>query len=219
MAELRTEEEQIEAIKSWWQENGKSLVLGIALAVAAVLGWKAWQQKQAADAENASVLYQNLVEAVVTAVGPQGDAEKATAAQHLAAQIKSDYSGRTYAAYAALLMAKVAVEQQDYTTAIAELDWVQANFTGSQLTAVAALRKAELLAAQGDVEAALSLLNSTDAQGYVATMQELKGDLLLRKGDRAAAEAAYKVAAEQGKDAGVSPILQMKLDDLATEGQ
>ena len=31
MAEMRTEEEQIEAIKQWWKKNGSSLLIGIAL--------------------------------------------------------------------------------------------------------------------------------------------------------------------------------------------
>ena len=47
MAELRTEEEQIEAIKRWWKKNGSSLLLGIALALAIVFGWQAWQNHQA----------------------------------------------------------------------------------------------------------------------------------------------------------------------------
>ena len=73
MAELRTEEEQVQALKNWWNENGKSLLLWIAVALAAVFGWKGWQQQQAVEAENASVLYQNLLDATVSALGPQGD--------------------------------------------------------------------------------------------------------------------------------------------------
>ena len=44
MAELRTEEEQVEALKSWWKENGKSLIMGVVIAVAAVFGWRGWNQ-------------------------------------------------------------------------------------------------------------------------------------------------------------------------------
>ena len=42
MAELRTEEEQLEAIKRWWKENGTSLIAGVAIAAAGVFGWNAW---------------------------------------------------------------------------------------------------------------------------------------------------------------------------------
>ncbi|CSB48691.1 membrane protein [Vibrio cholerae] len=43
-------------------------------------------------------------------------------------------------------------------------------------------------------------------------MAELRGDILMRKGDSAAAYAAY-TEAQQAEDA--SQTLQMKLDDLA----
>ncbi len=43
MSEMRTEEEQVEALKDWWKENGRSLLLGVALALAIVFGWKGWE--------------------------------------------------------------------------------------------------------------------------------------------------------------------------------
>ena len=46
METFRTEEEQVEAIKRWWQENGKSTVLGVAIAMAAVFGWRGWNDYQ-----------------------------------------------------------------------------------------------------------------------------------------------------------------------------
>ena len=92
VAEMRTEEEQVAAIKSWWKENGKSLVLTVAVVLAGVFGWKAWQQKQANDAEAASIIYQNLVQAVAVSV-QQGAADDVTTANHLGQQLKNDYDG------------------------------------------------------------------------------------------------------------------------------
>ena len=43
MAELRSEEEQLEVVKRWWKENGTSLIAGAVLAAAGVFGWNAWQ--------------------------------------------------------------------------------------------------------------------------------------------------------------------------------
>ena len=42
----RTEEEQVEALKAWWRENGKSTVVAIAMAVMGVFGWQGWQKQQ-----------------------------------------------------------------------------------------------------------------------------------------------------------------------------
>ena len=38
---MRTEEEQVEALKRWWQENGKTLLLTLAVALALVFGTSA----------------------------------------------------------------------------------------------------------------------------------------------------------------------------------
>ena len=51
-----TEEQQIEAIKKWWQTNGNSVLIGIALAIAAVLGYQTWNQNKQANSEAAAVL-------------------------------------------------------------------------------------------------------------------------------------------------------------------
>jgi predicted negative regulator of RcsB-dependent stress response len=37
----QTEEEQLAAIKDWWQRNGKPLLTGGVLALAGVFGWQA----------------------------------------------------------------------------------------------------------------------------------------------------------------------------------
>ena len=42
MADHITEEEQIEALKRWWDENGKQVVLAIVLTVGGYFGWQAW---------------------------------------------------------------------------------------------------------------------------------------------------------------------------------
>ena len=36
----KTEEEQVEAIKKWWNENGKSIIVGIVVGITAIFGWR-----------------------------------------------------------------------------------------------------------------------------------------------------------------------------------
>jgi predicted negative regulator of RcsB-dependent stress response len=62
----RTEEEQLEALKRWWQENGRGIVLGVVLALGLGFGWQAWQTNQQTAAENASILYQQLLQALAS---------------------------------------------------------------------------------------------------------------------------------------------------------
>jgi len=217
VAELRTEEEQVQALKAWWDENGKSLLLGIAVALAAVLGWKGWQQQQATHADNASILYQNLLDSVVGAIGPQQDEAKLATANHLHDQLKADYEGTAYANYAALIMARVAVDQGELTKAVAELDWALANQPTESMFILATMRKARILADQGDVDKSLSLVDSLPVGGYAVSLNELKGDLFLLKGDIELARQSYQKAFD-ATTANNRPVLEMKLNDLAAEG-
>ena len=215
MSEMRTEEEQIQAFKQWWKENGKSLILGVGLAVAIVVGWRGWQERQAIEAENASVLYQNMVDAVVSGIGPLQDQDQLATAKHLAGQLKDDYSDSTYAKFAALVQARVAVESKDYDTALAEIDWVLGNQPTQEMMVIATMRKARLLAEKGDRDAALNLIAGLNAGNFKASVEELKGDLLLAKGDKDAARAAYEAAQAAAQQSGSRPLLNIKLDDLA----
>jgi len=215
VSEMRTEEEQVQALSDWWKENGKSLLLGIAAALAIVMGWKAWQQNQQRNAENASALYQNLVEAVVNVAGGQGGDAALTTAHHLGNQLKTDFEGEAYARFAALLLARIAVDKGELDTALAELDWVLTHEPDAEQKVLATLRKARILAAQDKVEQGLALVDGLNAPAFSAPVAEVKGDLYLKQGARDKARAAYQVAVGDG--AAQRPLLRMKLDDLAAE--
>lgn len=215
MSEMRTEEEQVQALKDWWKENGKSLLLGIAAALAIVVGWKAWQQNQQRNAEHASAVYQNLVDAVVNVVSGEGDEGALNTARHLGSQLKTDFEGEAYARFAAMLLARVAVEKGELDTALAELEWVLAHEPDESQAILAKVRKARILAAQGKASEGLALVNSLNSPSFAAQISEAKGDLHLANGDRESARKAYEAAAsESGQQ---RPLLQMKLDDLAVE--
>ncbi|MGB1221532.1 MAG: tetratricopeptide repeat protein, partial [Alcanivoracaceae bacterium] len=53
-----SEEEQIERLQSWWRENGTSLVAAIVVAVAAVVGWRHYQELERTEAAAASSVYE-----------------------------------------------------------------------------------------------------------------------------------------------------------------
>ena len=49
-----TEEQQAEAIKRFFRENGLSLALGVIVGLGGLYGWKAYNQNQITTAEQAS---------------------------------------------------------------------------------------------------------------------------------------------------------------------
>ena len=177
MAELRTEEEQVQVLKNWWDENGKSLLLGVAVALAAVFGWKGWQQQQAVESENASVLYQNLLDATVSALGPQGDQAQYKIAESLAEQLKNDYDSSAYAKFAATIMARVAVDNDQLDKALTELNWVLENQPTVSMYVLTSLRKARILVAKGELDQALAIVKELPVSGYEVSIAELKGDI------------------------------------------
>ena len=85
----------------------------------------------------------------------------------------------------------------------------------ANLGELARQRLARVLAAQGKLEEGLKLLEGDADQVYLASREELKGDLLVQLGKADEARAAYeKAKAALAEDAAVGG-LQMKLDDLA----
>ncbi len=218
MSELRTEEEQIEALKNWWKSNGRSLLLGLAVALALVFGWKGWQQRQTLAATNASILYQNLVDAVISVrSAPQSD-DQLNTAKHFAETLKDEYDGSGYAAMGALLMARVEVDRKDYDAALAELDWVRQSKVETDLKSIALLRSGRVLLAKGEADKALQLIDTADGDAYSAAFAELRGDILVAQGKNDLARDAYASALEQA-DERARPILEMKRDDLAQGGR
>jgi predicted negative regulator of RcsB-dependent stress response len=206
-----TEEEQIAQLKDWWQRNGKPLLTGGVLALAIVVGWQSWQAYQKNQAQGGGALYQQLLETTLTPSG-QPDAGKVA---ELADKLKREYSGSTYAQYASLFVAKVAVDNGRLDDAVAELQPLVDKPADSTIGELARQRLARVLAAQGKVEEGLKLLDGKAEKAWQASREELKGDLLVQLGRSDEAHAAYQKAKDSlSEDAAVGG-LQMKLDDLA----
>ncbi|MGB5325208.1 MAG: tetratricopeptide repeat protein [Pseudomonadales bacterium] len=198
MDPLRTEEDQIQALKRWWSENGVSTVLSVVVAVSAVLGWRSWQAQQEAKAEAAAYAYQNLQQAVALAAQAPDDI-KIAEALHAADTIKEEFSNTGYALFAALAKAKQAVADKDYDTAASELRWVMDKTDSTELREIASLRLARVLLSVGDLDAALAEITQTGeiAAGgdvFAAQKAELAGDIYVERGAYQQAFEQYKLA-------------------------
>ena len=207
----RTEEEELAVIRDWWQRNGKPLLTGGALALVLVFGWQAWQKYQLTQAQGASALYQQLLETSLV-TNAQPDAGKVA---ELAGKLKTEFPGTHYSQYGSLLLAKVAEESGKLGGAASELKAVLDKPADSTLAELARQRLARVMAAQGKAEEALKLLAGDADQAYLASREELKGDLLVKLERSDEALAAYqKAKAALSADAAVGG-LQIKIDDLA----
>ncbi|MCJ8300269.1 MAG: tetratricopeptide repeat protein [Pseudomonadales bacterium] len=216
MTELRTEEEQLAAIKSWWKDNGKSLVIMIAVAVAAVYGFKAWQKQQITANQNASAMYQRMITLAVPAADADAEENLATS-KHIAKSLKEEYQNSEYAKFASLLMAKIAVNSGDLIAAEQELDWVLNSEPQPLVKAITLIRKAQIDAEQGEYDSALKLLSGVTLEALNVQAGELEGDIYVAKGDTVKARAAYQKALDNKAVGSAQQILSMKINDLTAE--
>ena len=186
----RTEDEELAVMKDWWQRNGKPLLTGGLLALVIVLGWQAWSRYESNQSQGASALYQQLLE---TALTPSGQADTARVAD-IANKLKSEFGGTAYAQYGSLFVAKVAVDNGKLDDAVAELKLVTDKPASDTLGEIARQRLARVLAAQNKTEDALKLLEGDADKAFLASREELKGDLLVQLGRTDDAHAAYQKA-------------------------
>lgn len=202
-----TEEEQVEKLKSWWKENGTSIVVGIVIGLAAVVGVRYWFEYQEKRATNASVLYSSYVDALT-----RKDINKS---KQLHSKIRDDYAGTSYAALTAMHEAKQSVESGKLDSAIVLLEWAVKNPGHESLEHLARIRLLRLLISGGKLDKSLNLLDKINEEAFNATYAELRGDIYSSKGDAAQAKKQYQLALASNKLAGKQrEFIEMKLGDL-----
>jgi len=215
VAELRSEEEQLEVVKRWWKENGTSLIAGAVLAAAGVFGWNAWQNYQEGKAEAASARYQQLIN--MTA-GTTLEDDQLSEAQTLIDELTDDYGNTLYAELAQLLEARLAVDQDDLSTAKQALQDVASHSSRRYVQSVAWLRLARIEVAQGNPEAALALLDQPISDALAAQQANVRGDAFFAQNQPEQAREAWQTAQSIAQNQN-QPLygVQFKLDDLGAE--
>lgn len=204
---MDTDQEELEALKKWWHDNGRAVVVGLVLGLGGVFGWTTWQSRVEASAEQLSIVYQNLVD-TATLNDHGGAVQQADA-------IIAEHSDSEYAALAGLLGARSALAVGQPADTKRLLDWVIGNAERTELRDVARIRKARLLLDEGQGDAGLAVLGQVDTTAFAATVDELRGDILVVGRDAQAAAKAYEAAlASNAVTGGMRTRVQMKLDDL-----
>ena len=199
-----TEEQQVEVIKSWWKENGTSVLAGTVIGLVGLFGWRYYNELQQTNQEAASQAYNAM-----TAQLAKGD----DAALEQAKSFISAHQGDAYAELAALQLAAAAVKAGKLDLAAEQLTQVAANGDES-IKPIAALRLARVLKDQGKADEALAQLGKINNDAFKAQVAEVRGDILQKQGKAEEARDAYQVAADAG-GLQSSAELKLKMDDLA----
>lgn len=199
-----SEQEQVEALRKWWKENGKAVIGGLVLGVAVIGGWRGWQAYAQHRDEQASTLYEQMLAATdPAAAAASGEA------------LTKTYASTPYAALAALTMARSSLEAGDLAAAAGHLRWAVEHTKEPAMQALARVRLARVLLAQGQTDEAAQVLDSAEPGAFAGVYEVVRGDIHAAKGERDQARAAYERALTDlpANDPGRQQ-LQMKLDEL-----
>ena len=216
------EEEQIETLKNWWNTSGKSLLGVVMLGVVGVFGYQAWQNNIEETGIAAAAVYQSLTEAISSLdAGTQEEGADTTlmiTATSLANKLKTVYAGTAYARFAALHLARLAIDNGELDSAASELEWVLERGSDESLESITRIRLARVRLAQDNPEEALAVLDGSDDNTAQRTSrEEVRGDIYHAMGDMARARDAYQLALDHLPDKGERPLLKMKLANLNSE--
>lgn len=204
MAYTSLEEQEINEIKNFWKENGKTIIVSVIIAIAGVFGWRYWQSYQLSQAHQLSDQYQQ----VIYEFRRDPAAQKDNLAEFITQNGKSGY-----AALALFEQAKTAVEKQDFSQAETALKQALNSAPDEIFASIAALRLANVQFQQKDFDGALVSLNLVKDTSWDSRKQILNGDILLAKGNKEGAKAAYQQA-QKNASALEQQWLQVRLNNL-----
>ncbi|WP_336221328.1 YfgM family protein [Citrobacter amalonaticus] len=199
------ENDQVEAIKRFFAENGKALAVGVILGVGALIGWRYWTSHQTESARSASLAYQNVVSSLSA-----GKEENLSAAEKFAADNKN-----TYGALASMELAQKFVDQNQLEKAAAQLQQGLAATSDENLKAVITLRLARVQVQLKQADTALKTLEGVKGEGWAAIVADLRGEALLSKGDKQGARSAWEAGVKSNASPALSEMMQMKINNLS----
>ena len=208
------EQEKIASLKAWWEKYGNAVttvVIGLALAVAGVNGWKWYQRDRGAKA---AATYEELQRAVA--------AQDAAHVRELSGLLLDKYGSTAYGGMGALLAAKANADAGDAKAAKAQLQWTVDHASDPEYRAIARLRLAGLLLDEGAYDDALKLIGTTTSADlsppFQAAFADRRGDVYFAQNKVEDARREYRAAVgllESRPEArGYANVVQLKLDAL-----
>ncbi|MCP5142050.1 MAG: tetratricopeptide repeat protein [Gammaproteobacteria bacterium] len=199
--------DEAEALRDWWKENGRSVVTGVILGVAGIVGWQQWTSYEQARAEAASAQFQLLASAV--------DRKDSAQAEQRAESLMVEFKATPYASLAGLMIAKLKAENGDLVGAQPNLQFAIDNAPDSAIEALARARLVRVRIAAGDLAGAKAGMPEPAPPGFIAEFAELRGDIAVAEGRAADARTAYAEAlANMPIEDSRRFIVEMKRDNV-----
>jgi predicted negative regulator of RcsB-dependent stress response len=201
------EQEQLAALKNWWNQYGNLLTWLVIAALAAYTAWSGWNYYQRNQAAQAAQLYEEMNRSLAAKDVPK--------VLRAATDLRERYGRTAYAEMGALNAARAAFDGNDLAGAKAQLQWVVEHGRDDAFQALARIRLAGILMDEKSYEDGLKVLNADMPAAYAGLAADRRGDLLVAQNKIDEARAAYKQALEKSDPK--SPdrqLIQIKLDAI-----
>lgn len=208
MSIYMTEDEQLEAMKTWWKRYNGIVIVAVSVVMLTISGFRYWTWHEAKVTQLASNTYEQLMLAFSN--------QDNKGVSGYAKLLLTDYNQTVYADAARLTLAKRFVAREKYAQAREELSYVALHSKMPALKQVAKIRLARLLAADKSYDSALSELKDITDLAYLPVINELKGDIYAATGRYRQAGEFYREAITAVQEKGMGNLfLEMKTNELA----
>ena len=205
--QMLTDDEQLENVKAWFNENGAWLAGGVLLGAALLYGWRFYDNHRNDIALKAAARFSEM--------GSAMDKADRGKAKSLATELKKDFPDTPYADQADLMLARLAVDSGELANAVEPLTRVMNDSKDEELRNIARLRLARVLIDQKKPDEALNLLANVPSGPFATRMHEVRGDARYAKNDMPGAIKEYQTALQSADAGGIERgLLELKLTDL-----
>ena len=207
---VESDEEQLEVLKNWWKENGQSIVIAIVVGFIGIFGFQAWNEKVKSTSENASEIYQQILD-----LNARETKENDEAIFKRGKKLKDDYGSSIYAVLASLVISKKHIESNDLELGIDQLRWALEQDHGDAMEDLIRVRLARVLASSNKPDEAFLILEKHKPQAaHLSIFEETKGDIFFQVGNLVSARESYQKAIANKRDDQSLALLELKLADI-----
>lgn len=207
MDTFENDDQQLAALKTFWESYGKPIVTGVVIGAIGLMGWRYYSNHQAAVNANHSLEYQQVVQNLrMNHAKAFGMAEK----------FVTDNQSNVFGALVGLQLSSEAVSENRMDLAEKTLQSVVDHKADDAVQPLASIRLARVLLENKKADAALKILDQVKDKSYQSQVEEVRGDIYLSQKQTDKARSAYQAAMDANKDS-ANPVLQMKLDDISSK--
>jgi len=182
------------------------------LTLGGYYGLRWWESREASRSIEAGERFSAMLDAIGSGKREEGVS--------IAAEVTGKYADTPYADQATLVLARLDVDSGNLASAGTRLEMVAQDSKDPDLRVVARLRLARVQLAEGRYDDALKSLDAVATPSVDPRVLELRGDVKLAQGDKAAAldnwrKAEAAATADPTSGAQVdTELLQLKIDEL-----